>query len=158
MQKKNFLAVAGIAALLIATGCGSSPDGEKSSNETSNGASAGATATITGQSSNTSLLESYITKTFGKSKITSLLNDFPAKGATGIEYQPPRKVEQKDATALENMMKKNGFHVESSPEDGAFIVAGYKGTQLIIFTLSIGEAKAGAMVMEVPEDFTFDKE
>ncbi len=152
MQIKRFLAAAGVVTLLTLTGAGCSNSNTTETKQTNNDGGSG--IKVTNPTDNAKVLESYVKKTFGEAKITSFLNDFPVKGATGIEYNVSRTVTQKDITAIENMLKKDGFKTESGPEeDGAYGVGGQSETHLIVFTLDIGKTKVGALLMPIPEDF-----
>ena len=149
MIKKYGLVLAGVAALvLMGAGCSGGKTDQSMTPEKA--------VEVTDTTDNPKVLESYVFKVFGEAQITTVLNDFPVKGATNINYKASRPAEQKDVAALENMLKKNGFEAHSTLVEGVkagdYAVTGENKTHIILFTLTIGETKIEALIMPASED------
>lgn len=156
MDTKRLIAAVGMISLITLTGAGCSKG------STSNGSSNGSNNTSNGDDNYNASLNLEIPNTaakalndkaqgivqsvFGGVKITSFLENFPAKGGMTVEYTANRTVSANDVTKMTNAVKAAGFTVDlNGVEEGSGAIISHNDKDTLMFTFQIGQSKIGAI-------------
>ncbi len=156
MDTKRLIVAAGVISLITLTGAGCSKSIIKSNNTANN--SNNQNENSFDSSINLEIpdgeakvygdrAQDLVESVFGKVKITSFMQNFPAQGGMSMEYTANRNVTAGDINSLSKAVKDAGYTIEiSGINDGSGAIISHNNKDTLMFTFRVGEPKIGTIV------------